>query len=300
VVPAQEQRRGVRSAGWRAGCPGGGRPGGGRPGRGCPGGGCPGRGFPGRGFPGPVRRRLNRPGRRDRQHGPGRLQVPHDGALRRHAEGHDAVLVALSGDANRQAGEVDVRHIEPDEFGDPQRRGVEQFDDRQVANGGGIAGARGDLESVQQLLHLGAVDHPRQGPAWFRRAQAYGRVTGKHAFPGQPGREAPGGCGPPGDGGPCQTRLRARPQPVAEQLERQAVDRVHGPVLGKGSQTGQVCAVRAHGVRREAALGGEVTGEAVYRRVQMHASSISRAGRYTVSDAGNGAITPRVPGRHAG
>ena len=74
----------------------------------------------------------------------GALLEPARAALRsqRCRHGHDAGLVALAEHAHGAVGEIDVRQIEADEFGEPQPGGVEQLHDRLVARRERIVGAK--------------------------------------------------------------------------------------------------------------------------------------------------------------
>ena len=110
------------------------------------------------------------------------------------AERHDPFLAALAVDMHGLALEVDVREVEPDRLGAPQAAGVDELDERSVAEGERLVAC----ERVDERVDLGGlrrVGEPARAPRTERgigdalRAE---RATEERSDRGQP---APGARG---------------------------------------------------------------------------------------------------------
>ena len=185
---------------------------------------------------------------------PGLAQVAGDGERGELAERHDALLRALAAHPHELLVEVDVAEVETDRLGAPEAGGVDELEDRPVAERErAVAGE--SLDEVLDLLLLRRLRQPL-GQAWRqRRVRHAGRPEGE-AQERADGRD------------PARDRRRREPRPapvepghvVGEDADVDLVDRRVSRVqpVGEMAEVGRVGPARRLGEprRREKSVDG--------------------------------------------
>ena len=130
-------------------------------------------------------------------------QPSQHGTTRRAADGDDALLTALAGDAHQLLVEVDVAEVQAHQFGQTDAAGVEQLHHGEVARGERGVRRYGRLGRWcqlrrQQAGHTVHIERGGQAPAGLGRTHFQCRVALRQAFALQPApetayrRKAPG------------------------------------------------------------------------------------------------------------
>ena len=140
-------------------------------------------------------------------------------------EGHDALLGPFSEHTRRRPIEIDVVDVEAAQLGDPHSRAVEQFEDRVVAQRDRISVDRSAGTVVEEFAYAVLRGDLRQGSSALGGDQPQCRVDADELFVLRPGEERPCGCGTPCESRAGVAALRRSPQPVAQHLEVDLVQR---------------------------------------------------------------------------
>ncbi|MCU1469821.1 MAG: family metallopeptidase [Glaciihabitans sp.] len=203
-----------------------------------------------------------------------------DGSLCRNTKGDDAFLRPLAGNPHGQSLKIDIGKIEADYLAHAKGGCVEQFDDRKVPRGDGVTVFGSSGETGQYSIDLVASENAGQVVVGFRRTESgTGIRLGRPGFR-QPACETAGRRGPARKSRLCETCVRAVPEPVAKKFEVNSVGGVDAAGSREACEVGEVCAIRADGMRAKSTLGGQIDREVSHRAFEEHPIIVTQKRRW--------------------